>query len=138
MPGPSAWRGTIRLAFQLVAVLCAIAGQVRADDAAPILRVGPGVTPPKLIYKIEPDYSAEGLDAGIQGTVVLEVVVSESGRATNITILSPVGFGLDEKAQAAIEKWRFAPGQKNGQPVRILATIEVNFRLQSQPFDAKA
>lgn len=51
--------------------------------------------------------------------------------------LSPLGFGLDEKAQETIEKWRFEPGRKDGKPVSVLATVEVNFRLLGRSFDSK-
>ena len=102
-----------------------------------VLRIGPGVTPPKLIHKTEPEYSPEARDAHIQGTSVFEVVINEQGRAANITVLSPIGFGLDERAQTAIEKWRFVPGSKDGKPVKVLATIEVNFRFAGLGFDEK-
>jgi TonB family protein len=36
---------------------------------------------------------------------------------------------LDEKALAAVGRWKFRPGTKDGMPVPVLATIEVNFRL---------
>jgi TonB family protein len=68
----------------------------------------------------------------------LEAVVDVSGRLTDISVVSPLGFGLDERAREAVEKWRFEPGRKNGNPVSVLATIEVNFRFQGRSYDAKA
>ena len=112
-----------------------------ADDlppSAPVVRVGPGVTPPKLLHKREPEYSGEALDAGVQGKVVFELVVSDTGKPVNIFVISPLGFGLDEKAQAAIETWRFEPGRKDGKPVNIEATVEVNFSLQGRAYDRGA
>lgn len=49
-----------------------------------------------------------------------------------------MGFGLDERAVTAIERWRFKPGTREGKPVKIWATVEVNFRLCGQWFDRKA
>jgi TonB family protein len=108
------------------------------DDATDPIRVGPGVTPPKLQYRVEPEYSREALNAGVQGTIVFDAVVNAAGRVVNASVINPLGFGLEEMAQAAIEKWRFEPGRKDGKPVSIVATIEVNFRLQGRYFDTKA
>ena len=114
----------------------AVCGQTPAssDD---VIRIGPGVTPPRLLRKVEPKYSPEARADHVQGTVVFQVVVNEKGRLTDISVISPLGFGLDEQALAGIEKWEFAPGMKNGKPVKILATIEVNFRFPDIWFDEK-
>jgi len=113
--------------------------QLATGDHGPAVveRVGAGVTAPRVLFKVDPKYSPDATHTGIQGTVVLEIVVSDRGMATDIQVLSPLGFGLDECAQEAIKKWRFDPGKKNGKPVNILATVEVNFRLGSVPFDSK-
>ena len=57
------------------------------------------------------------------------VEVDPSGRAVNPRIVHSLGLGLDEKAIEAIRKWKFRPGYKDGKPVTVAATIEVNFRL---------
>jgi hypothetical protein len=41
----------------------------------------------------------------------------------------PIGLGLDEKAMEALNRWRFEPGMRNGAPVTVAATVEVNFQL---------
>jgi TonB family protein len=95
-----------------------------------VYRIGEGGTSaPQLIYKIEPEYSDEARKAKFQGTVVLTAVVDTDGMAKDIKVMRPLGLGLDEKAIEAIKKWRFRPGMKNGKPVAVLVTIEVNFRL---------
>jgi TonB family protein len=93
------------------------------------LRVGGGVTPPSLLFKIEPAYSETARLAKFQGTVVLYIVVGPDGVARDIRLVKGLGKGLDERAAEAITQWRFRPGQKDGQPVSVAATIEVNFRL---------
>jgi TonB family protein len=102
------------------------------------VRVGPGVTPPRLLHSNEPEYSPDARAEHIQGTVVLQLVVSEEGRPTDISLISPLGYGLDERAEAAVSKWGFAPGTRNGKPVKVLATVEVNFRFPQIWFDEKA
>ena len=69
--------------------------------------------------------------------MVLQIIVSEQGVPRDVKVVSPLGFGLDEKAVQAVEKWRFLPGEKDGHAVSIQATIEVNFRLSGLSFDQK-
>ncbi len=94
-----------------------------------VFRVGGGVTAPALLYKVEPEYSEEARKAKYQGTVLLYIEVDPSGHATNIRVARSLGLGLDEKAIEAVRKWKFKPGYKDGKPVTVAATIEVNFRL---------
>ncbi len=94
-----------------------------------VFRVGGGVTAPALLYKVEPEYSEEARRAKYQGTVVLYVEVAADGKAHNMKVVRSLGLGLDEKAMEAVTKWRFRPGYKDGKPVTVAATIEVNFRL---------
>ena len=94
-----------------------------------VYRVGGGVSAPVLLYKKEPEYSEEARKAKYQGTVTLYVEVDPSGRATNIRVLHSLGLGLDEKAIEAVKQWKFKPGMKDGKPVTVQASIEVNFRL---------
>lgn len=94
-----------------------------------VFKVGGGVTAPSLLYKVEPEYSEEARKAKYQGTVILYVEVSPDGRAVNPKVVRSLGLGLDEKAIEAVRKWKFRPGYKDGKPVTVAATIEVNFRL---------
>ena len=92
-------------------------------------RIGGGVSAPTVLFKVEPEYSEEARKAKFQGTVVLFVVVDEHGNPTQLKVIRPLGLGLDQKAIEAVEKWKFSPGKKDGKPVAVQATIEVNFRL---------
>ncbi len=94
-----------------------------------VFRVGGGVSAPIAIYKVEPEYSEEARKAKFQGTVVLSIVIDESGVPRNFKVVRPLGLGLDEKAIQAVQQWRFKPGLREGKPVAVLATVEVNFRL---------
>ncbi len=97
-----------------------------------VLRVGDGVSSPKLIHQVEPSYSIEAQSAGIQGAVVMGVVINEKGELEDIEFLSPLGFGLDEEALKAIKQWRFSPGLKDDKPVPVYCTIEINFRFKGR------
>jgi TonB family protein len=92
-------------------------------------RIGGGVSAPTILSKVEPEYSEEARKAKWQGTVQLSLVVDDQGRPQGIKVTRSLGLGLDQKAIEAVEKWRFRPGMKDGKPVPVMATIEVNFRL---------
>jgi TonB family protein len=89
------------------------------------------VSPPCVLIKVEPAYSEEARAAHVQGTAILSVVVDDQGYAQNLKVVRSLGFGLDQKAIEAVQKWRFQPGMKDSKPVAVIATIEVNFRLLS-------
>jgi len=95
-------------------------------------RIGGGVTAPTLIYKVEPDYTEQARDARLEGTVILFVVITPDGRPTELKVLRALGLGLDEAAINCVRKWKFKPGLKEGTPVPVQATIEVNFRIRER------
>lgn len=92
-------------------------------------RIGGGVSAPTVIYKVEPEYSEEARRSRFQGTVVLQIVVDERGNPRDFQVIQPLGLGLDQKAIEAVRLWKFNPGKKDGRPVAVQATIEINFRL---------
>jgi TonB family protein len=92
-------------------------------------RIGGGVSPPTVLSKVEPEYSEEARKAKWQGTVILQLVVDEKGLPKDMKVTRSLGLGLDQKAIEAVAKWKFKPGLKDGKPVPVIATIEVNFRL---------
>ena len=94
-----------------------------------VYRAGNGVSKPQLITKVEPEYSEEARKAKFQGIVVLAIVVDQNGNAINPKVMKSLGLGLDEKAMEAVRQWKFKPGYKDGKPVPVAATVEVNFRL---------
>jgi len=85
--------------------------------------------PPVLIYRVEPEFSEEARHAKFQGTVLLRIEVGIDGRPRNFRVIESPGLGLDQKAIAAVEQWRFRPASRSGKPVASTAVIEVHFQL---------
>jgi periplasmic protein TonB len=100
-----------------------------AGQGGGAFRVGGDVSAPILVAKVEPEYSEEARKAKYSGTVLLSIIVDVHGLPRNIHVVRPLGLGLDEKAVAAVQKWRFRPGTKGGRPVATVAQVEVSFRL---------
>ena len=101
-----------------------------ACQSARLYKVAQVQTPPKVVTKVEPNYTDDARNAKVEGQVVLSLEVTPQGQGKNIRVTKSLDKGLDRQAIAAIEKWSFAPGLKDGKPVRVAATIEVNFRLR--------
>ncbi len=104
--------------------------QVPAEDDAPPVRIGAGVTPPIVIFRVEPQYTPEARDAKYQGTVVVEATIHQDGRLTVNRVVRELEYGLTEKAIEALEEWKFRPGTRDGKAVAVALNIEVNFNLQ--------
>lgn len=101
-----------------------------AEITEGVYRLGGSVSPPSLIHKVEPSYTEEARQALIEGTVILVAEVGSDGKARNFRIVQSLDPGLDQKAIEAVAKWTFQPGKRDGTPVTVLATFEVNFRLR--------
>ena len=96
-----------------------------------IYRAGGAVSAPRLIKEVKPNYTREALLQRIQGTVVLEVIVTADGCASQIRIVRSLDAGgLDEEAAAAVGQWRFEPGRLAGAPVDVLVTIMLDFSVR--------
>lgn len=108
------------------------------EQSGEVFRIGPGLTAPKLIRSRGPDYSPAGRKNLIQGAVLFEIVITEKGRVSDIVLLSPLGYGLDEEAWKAVTQFEFTPGVKDGRPVKVLASVQVNFRIAGLSFNASA
>jgi TonB family protein len=103
--------------------------QTKLDMPEGVYRVGSGVTAPSLASKVEPQYTEDARAGKIQGVTQLVVDIGPDGIARNIQVTRSLEPGLDLKAIEAVQQWRFKPGTKDGAPVTVRASIEVNFRL---------
>jgi TonB family protein len=95
-------------------------------------RPGSGVSTPRVLVEVKPEYTADAMRARIQGAVWIQCVVQTSGQCTDVQVIRPLDptFGLDQQAIAAARQWRFAPGTLRGEPVPVLVTIELTFTLR--------
>jgi len=88
-----------------------------------------GVGTPLCDFCPNPKFTDEAIKVRYSGTVLLRAVVSEDGRATNISIVRTAGFGLDDRAIEAVRQWRFHPARgRDNRPVAVWVYIEVSFR----------
>ena len=95
----------------------------------------PGVTAPVLVQRVPARYPPEAQTRRLQGTVVVRCVVEPDGTVSAATVTRSIDpeYGLDVEAVNAVRQWRFEPGRRDGQPVRVAALVTVTFTLRDRP-----
>jgi len=107
-----------------------------ADKAVDPSSVKPSPVPlyeldsqPTVIGEVRIPYPEDARSRGIEGTVVLSVLVDETGRVRTVKVISGPGGGLDQAAARAVERIRFRPALRKGQPVAAQITYRYTFLL---------
>ena len=92
------------------------------------LRIGGDVMEAKLVKRVMPSYPPLARQARIAGTVRLEGVIARDGRVVNLQVHSGHPL-LIAAAVDAVRQWVYRPTLLNGQPVEVIAPIQVHFTL---------
>ena len=92
------------------------------------VRVGGNIRVPTRLNQIAPVYPQQAKDAGVQGVVILELVVSGDGSVSDARVLRSIPL-LDDAALECVRQWRYEPTLLNGAPVPVIMTVTVNFTL---------
>ena len=95
------------------------------------MRVGGDVKAPVAVRKVDPEYTDLARTARIAGVVVLEAVIDKQGNVDRVKVLKGLPMGLDEAAKRAVREWKFKPGTMNGQPVDVIFSLTINFKLDN-------
>lgn len=108
---------------------CVYGRQANDKDAAKddrVYAVGGDVKAPSVIHSVEPE-SSEG--SYVEGVVRISSVVNTDGVATDLHVTKSLTEAADRLALEALKQWRFKPGTKNSQPVRVRINVEIAFHL---------
>jgi len=97
-----------------------------------LVTLGPGVSPPKAIYMVDPQYSETAQRAGSQGLCVVSLTVGLDGQPYDIQVKRNLGMGLDEEATEAVKQWKFKLATKDGRPIAMPINVEIQFTLDSR------
>jgi len=113
-------------AIRLVLPAVLLSAMVLAQE--PAKKVSNSEANGAAITKVPPDYPAIAKQLKIQGVVELEAIVSETGVVEKVNIVSgnPV---LTKPAVEALKKWKFNPFQADGKAVKVIAQINMSFKL---------
>jgi TonB family protein len=90
-----------------------------------------GISPPTVLSRIEPQYTADAKAAHLAGVVVLQAIVQTEGKPKILKIIRFLPLGLTESAVNALEQWTFIPAMKDGKAIPVSMLIEVGFNLEN-------
>ncbi len=93
-------------------------------------RPGSGIEPPSRLREVKPDYTEDARRRGVEGDVVMEIVVRHDGTVGDVRVLQGLGYGLDQRAIAAVRQWRFTPARRRGSAVDVLVEVAMEFKLR--------
>lgn len=88
-----------------------------------------GIINPVQLTQTLPKYTKAAREARFEGDVTATGIVGEDGTLRAITILKSPGYGLDQNVIKCLQGWKFKPGERDGKPVSVRATVTAKFRL---------
>jgi TonB family protein len=112
-------------------------------DASGKYHVGDGVTAPRLIYSVEPQFSDKARKQKIAGNCVVSITVGTDGKVSDVHVVTSVAdslnkldkkdraaaLSLDEMAVKAAQQYRFEPATFQGKPVPVDLHVGINFQV---------
>ena len=88
--------------------------------------ISQGVAGGNLVHKVQPVYPAEARRLRVQGTVILEAIITEQGQIEDLKLISGHPL-LAQAAMDAVSKWRYSPYLLNGKATQKQTRINVSF-----------
>lgn len=96
----------------------------------PIIKTVPPLFPPQIISKVFPVYPGVAVENGVEGLVLVQVLVSSGGESENVKVKSSSGNELlDKAALFAVSQWEFKPALQGQMPAASWFEVPVKFEL---------
>ncbi len=102
---------------------------ISTSEDGPVYAVGHGVTPPRATYMPSAEYSDKARKKKIQGTVLLQIVITAEGTVRDAKVTTSLEPSLDKQALLSVKSWKFQPAMKDGVPVAVQLAAQVSFHL---------
>jgi len=87
--------------------------------------------PPSLSGNQKSAGASSGPDKGNAAKVTLLAVISDTGYVCSARVLKGINKEIDRSTQKAASKWRFKPAMKDGRPVPVVVSIDVNYKVDA-------
>jgi TonB family protein len=94
-----------------------------------VYKIGGDVSAPSLTYSVDAKFpdAEKNAKKGLQGVAVVELIVDSKGRPRDIRVKQSLRPDFDKCAIDAVRQYKFGPAMRQGKPVAVAITIEVNF-----------
>jgi len=116
----------IAVVFCLLAALTIAEDRKKPADDERVYELSEGVQPPRITHRVNPNYAnVRGVSA--KGSVAIALIVTLEGATKELRVVKSLEPEVDRAALEAVRQWRFAPAQKDGKPVAVRVTIELEF-----------
>ena len=98
---------------------------------APKVVVPLPIFPPKVSFKVLPQYPASALQQGLGGAVLLSVYIGANGSPGQVQVKTSSGIAeLDKSAVAAVSQWRFEPASQGGRAIASWYELPIRFEVK--------
>lgn len=100
-----------------------------AVSSGPYESLPEGSERPILKKEVKPRYPDGARRAGVQGIVILRILVKRDGTVGSVQILRDLPMGLGQVAAEAVKEYEYEPARVEGVPVDVYLTTTVRFSL---------
>ncbi len=101
-------------------------------EEGPRIKFIPYDKAPEPKSPIRPEYPEIAMEAGIEGTVIVDFFVDETGVVTDIYVFQGIpNTGLDEAAMDAIKRTKWKPAMQRDRKVGVWMRLPINFTLET-------
>ncbi len=90
---------------------------------------------PELVTFVDAEYPPLALKEGREGTVLLELLITETGKVDSVAVIESLDTDFDMAAAAAAIQFSFSPALVEGEPVPVLLLFEYSFSIEEQTRD---
>jgi len=97
------------------------------EDGEEVYNIGAGITPPRLVHRVDPARSNDSKSFRVNGSVVIGLIVTSKGRPRDVHIVQSLDKEVDQSAIDAVQQWTFEPARREDKPVAARVTVEIRF-----------
>ena len=120
---------TVTVTAQKPATVALPQAATPSSDAPRRIRVGGMVQPIRLLNQVKAAYPPDAQQQGVEGSVLIQAVISKSGDVINPRVTNTVDPRLAKAALDAVSQWHYSPTLLNGEPVETVTSVTVDFKL---------